>query len=182
MPVVGQRTVVPGVPAGSPAKVAAVIVALGLVGGIGIWLFGEGGPGQKKAAAAQVEPVVEIQPETAAVIRYAEAMTGGGESGADAYAQGQLSEIRRKMEPRHRRTEVRDAFEEGNQHMSLGQYAEAVPYFNEAVKLDPQFAEAHYRLGLAYVHVGNQRKAREEYRTLKQLDADLANLLRQLIH
>jgi Flp pilus assembly protein TadD len=65
--------------------------------------------------------------------------------------------------------------------MSMGRYPMAVKHFGEAVRLDPEYAEAHYRLGLAYVQLGQYKAARRTRATLARLDADLANLLGNLI-
>ncbi len=163
----------------SPIKTALVIVVIGILGGVGIWLWGEGAPGQNEAVAQ--EKPVGLKPESVAVIRFAEAMTGAGNEQFNATNFGELNDIRSKMAPRHRRGKIREVFENGKMYMAMGQHAQAVPYFIEAVKLDPQFAEAHYRLGLAYVHTGKADLAKDEYRALKKLDSDKASLLAFLI-
>lgn len=155
--------VLPGTSVHSPVKLALIIVALGVVGGIGMWFVGEDVPGPSEAKAEEVLP--PVQPETLAVIRYAEGLSDMTE-GESAVT--------------HRR-EIRDAFEAGKKLSGVGKHAEAVPYFLEAVKLDRQFAEAHYRLGLAYVHIGKRKDARKECRILQELDPDLASLLLHLI-
>ena len=43
--------------------------------------------------------------------------------------------------------------------------------------IKPDFARAHYNLGLLYFLVGNKGSALEEYGVLKTLDHDLANQL-----
>ena len=38
----------------------------------------------------------------------------------------------------------------GNELLSLGQYAEAIPYFEEAVRVDPEYAAVYVYLARAY--------------------------------
>ncbi|HEU4595808.1 MAG TPA: tetratricopeptide repeat protein [Pyrinomonadaceae bacterium] len=46
---------------------------------------------------------------------------------------------------------------------------EAVEAFKEAVRLDPDFAEAHYRLGLAYAVVGQEEESEKSFETAAKL-------------
>lgn len=48
-------------------------------------------------------------------------------------------------------------------------YSEAVGFYNAAITADPQLAEAHYRLGIAYDRIGEADKAKREL----QLHGDL---------
>ena len=47
----------------------------------------------------------------------------------------------------------------------------------DAVKLKPDFAAAHYELGLLYVETGERDMAQEEYTILITLDQKLADKL-----
>ena len=38
----------------------------------------------------------------------------------------------------------------GNEYFSLGQYAEAIPYFEEAARVDPEYAAVYVYLARAY--------------------------------
>ncbi len=66
--------------------------------------------------------------------------------------------------------------------MGMGLHERALPHLIKAVHLEPDIAEAHYRLGICYVHTGNNREAVEQQIALKQLNHDLANLLAHLIN
>ncbi|MHC5005848.1 MAG: tetratricopeptide repeat protein [Planctomycetota bacterium] len=171
----------PGVSVRSPLKTALIFLALGFLGGGGYWIWNEGVPGVQAKAA---EP-----PATRgggdAVILYAEALISG-EVEAELTgvpvrkaASGNTGEGR--LSASKRRTRVREEYKEGRTLMAMGQHAEAVPHFAEAVRLDPSYAEAHYRLGLAYVQVGDLRSAKHTRRELAKLDTDLATLLAHLI-
>lgn len=75
----------------------------------------------------------------------------------------------------------REAYESGRALLAFGRFEDAIPFLEEAVALDPEFAEAHYRLGVALIRAGNRDRAREQLRVLKPLDASLANLLANLV-
>jgi len=77
--------------------------------------------------------------------------------------------------------DARTAFETGRVHLASGRHAEAVPHLVEAIRLEPDFADAHYKLGLAYVRARDLEAARAEQHALEQLDPNLANLLNNLI-
>ena len=65
--------------------------------------------------------------------------------------------------------------------MGLGEHKEAAAHFKEAIRINPSFADAHYRLGLAYVRIGDFTAARRQQAFLKQLQDDRANLLGHLV-
>jgi tetratricopeptide (TPR) repeat protein len=58
---------------------------------------------------------------------------------------------------------------------------EAFGFFADAVSVYPDHIEAHYRLGVALLALGEKEYAIEEYGTLKRLDGDKAAELQLLI-
>ena len=48
-------------------------------------------------------------------------------------------------------------------------YARAIPEYQEAVKLAPNLADAHFRLGQAYVHHGKKDLGEKEFQLHRQL-------------
>lgn len=42
-------------------------------------------------------------------------------------------------------------------------YDKAIEYYNKAIEANPQFSEAHYRLGVVYTRVGEKDKAKQEF-------------------
>lgn len=62
------------------------------------------------------------------------------------------------------RTQARANVEEGKQLYLSDQDEKAVDILQEAVKLDPDLAEAYFRLGLAYVAVGKEQEAEDAYK------------------
>ena len=63
-----------------------------------------------------------------------------------------------------RRTQARSLVDEGKELYRTDQDEKAVERFLEAIKLDPDQAEAHFRLGLAYDAVGKEQEAEESYK------------------
>ena len=62
------------------------------------------------------------------------------------------------------RGRARELLERGRELYFNDQDAEAVQAFQEAVKLDPDLAEAHFRLGLGYEALGKREEAETEYK------------------
>src|SRR5215203_1214709 len=62
------------------------------------------------------------------------------------------------------RTRARDLLEKGKELYRNDQDAEAVLAFLEAVRLDPDLAEAHFRLGLGYESLGKREEAESQYK------------------
>jgi tetratricopeptide (TPR) repeat protein len=59
---------------------------------------------------------------------------------------------------------------------------EAIEAYKQAIRIKPDYAEAHYRLGLVYLLIGNKSSALDQYKILKNLDNDSANQLFNLIY
>src|SRR5215216_6355626 len=62
------------------------------------------------------------------------------------------------------RTRARGLLDKGKELYQRDQDAEAVLAFMEAVRLDPDLAEAHFRLALGFESVGKTEEAEEEYK------------------
>jgi len=62
------------------------------------------------------------------------------------------------------RTQARADVEEGSQLYLNDQDEKAVAILQEAVRLDPDSAEAYFRLGLAYIAVGKEQEAEDAYK------------------
>ena len=62
------------------------------------------------------------------------------------------------------RGQARELLQKGKELYRNDQDVEAVEAFKEAVKLDPDLAEAHFRLGLGYEALGKQDEAEAEYK------------------
>jgi TonB family protein len=72
-------------------------------------------------------------------------------------------------------TEIHDAL--GRAYYGTGSYRQAVTAFETAVRLKPDFASAHYGLGLSYLEVGDKRAAEKQEQLLRKLKSRLADRL-----
>jgi tetratricopeptide (TPR) repeat protein len=68
----------------------------------------------------------------------------------------------------------------GNLYSDQRKYDVAVPQYERAVALNSDLADAHYRLGQAYVHLGRKDEAQQQLTIYQKLRAEhLAELERQ---
>jgi TonB family protein len=65
----------------------------------------------------------------------------------------------------------------GRAYYGTGSYRQAVKAFETAVRLKPDFASAHYALGLSYLEIGDKRLAEKEEQVLRKLNSRLADRL-----
>ncbi len=59
----------------------------------------------------------------------------------------------------------------------LKRTTEAIGEYKEAIRLKPDYATAHYNLGVTYVESGNRNAAMVEYEILAKLKPDSAEKL-----
>lgn len=71
--------------------------------------------------------------------------------------------------------EINDAL--GRAYYGTGSYRQAVKAFETAVRLKPDFASAHFGLGLSYMEVGDKRSAEKQEQVLRKLKSRLADRL-----
>lgn len=69
----------------------------------------------------------------------------------------------------------------GVAQLNLKQIEKAVAAFQRALAFDPNYAAARFNLGIAYLSLNNKNAALEQARRLKDIDADLAKELEDLI-
>jgi len=67
----------------------------------------------------------------------------------------------------------------GQAYFKLTKYSDAAKAFKEAIRIKPDFAQAHYNLGLTYVALRDAKGARQELEILTRLDPKLAEQLRR---
>ena len=69
----------------------------------------------------------------------------------------------------------------GNLYSDQSQYADSIPEYVKALDNNSDLADAHYRLGQAYVHTGQEERAQEQFQVYQQLRAQhLADLDKQI--
>jgi tetratricopeptide (TPR) repeat protein len=74
-----------------------------------------------------------------------------------------------------------DLYIMGNAYLRLDQDPQAIKAFQQAIKVRPDFPQARYNLGLAYIATGNRRGAQDEYAALKRIDPTRAAKLLSLM-
>jgi len=68
----------------------------------------------------------------------------------------------------------------GNLHSDQNKYAEAIPEYKLALELNPDLADAYYRLGQAYVRTGEKERAQELFQVYQKInERHLADLDKQ---
>ena len=70
----------------------------------------------------------------------------------------------------------------GVAYMNLGKWKQAISPLKEAVRLKPDYQGAHYNLGVAFLQAGDKKSAAEEYKILRPLNLNNANLLYTMIY
>ncbi len=161
----------------SPLKTAVVIVVIGFVLGGAMWLWSEGVPGQNKANADSTAGSAMNE----SIIQYAEALINEKTEADRVKAiTGESIESRLGGRPVVG-VRAQDEYRSGKLAMGMGEHANAAAHFEQAIRIDPSFTDAHYRLGIAYVRIGDFRAARRQQAFLKQLHDDRANLIGHLV-
>ncbi len=64
----------------------------------------------------------------------------------------------------------------------LGDSSTEINSYKKAIRIDPDFAPAHYNLGYALLQKGNKTAALDEYKILKGLDEEAADKLFNFIY
>ena len=68
----------------------------------------------------------------------------------------------------------------GNLHSDQSKYVEAIPEYLRALELNSDLADAHYRLGQAYVRIGEKDRAQEQFQVYQKIrEQHLADLDKQ---
>ena len=67
-------------------------------------------------------------------------------------------------------TESKRLYREGVKYALAGLYAQAAQIFQQAVKLDPRFADAHFALGHAYADMGRWQSAIDSFQRALELN------------
>lgn len=67
-------------------------------------------------------------------------------------------------------SESKRLYHEGVKYALAGLYAQAAQIFQQVVKLDPQFADAHFSLGHAYADMGRWQKAIDSFQRAVELN------------
>jgi tetratricopeptide (TPR) repeat protein len=157
---------------GHPLMIGVLALVATVGGALGIWFWLSSGAGPAEAIANYVPPAFKSQGDAAPV-----SMAGIAPASTFARWAEQAGDAAEDRFPRINN----DAYRRGLSAIAVGDNRGAVAHLQEAVRMDPEHADAHYKLGLAYMRVRNRDGARREKAVLEILDPNLASLLGNLV-
>jgi tetratricopeptide (TPR) repeat protein len=137
-------------------------------------------PGQADEVIQRFRRFMELQPRNARAPYYYAMSLWKGRRAQDASVDFQQIEMLLKKS-----IELDPKFPEahlqlGNLYSDQKKYDVAIPHYENAIALNTDLADAHYRLGQALVHIGKKEEAQDQLRTYQKLrTAHLAELERQ---
>jgi tetratricopeptide (TPR) repeat protein len=137
-------------------------------------------PNQAEDVIQHFRRFLELQPENArAPYYYAMSLWKGRRIEDSSLNMGQIEALLKKaisLDPG-----FAEAHQQlGNLYSDQKKYAEAIPEYLAALQHNSQMADAHYRLGQAYVHIGQKDRAQEQLQLYQGIrEQHLAELDRQ---
>jgi len=137
-------------------------------------------PGQAEEVIQRFRRFAELQPHNAqALYYYAMSMWKGRRAQDPGLDLGQIESLLQKaivLDPKLAEAHL----QLGNLYSDQSKYAEAIPEYVRARELSPESADVHYRLGQAYVRVGEKDRAQEEFQIYQKIRAqNLAEIDKQ---
>lgn len=137
-------------------------------------------PGQADEVIQRFRRFAELKPQDAHALYYYAMSMWKGRRAQDASVDfGQIESLLKKS------AELDVKFPEprlqlGNLYSDQKKYADAVPLYQQALALNSDLADAHYRLGQALVHLGKRDEAQQQLEVYQKLRAQhLADLDKQ---
>ena len=132
-------------------------------------------PNPLSCAEEMLDKFVKLRPDSS-LASYYDAMAIWKQSGrsTDPHILGQVEALLNRAVALDAR--CGDAYLQlGNLHAVRHDDEAAIASYTKAIAANPQLAEAHYRLGLAYDRVGEKEKAKEEFAIHEELDKEQAD-------
>jgi tetratricopeptide (TPR) repeat protein len=137
-------------------------------------------PGQADEVIQRFRRFSELQPQNARALYYYAMSLWKGRRAQDVNVDfGQIESLLKKA------VELDPKFPEahlqlGNLYSDQKKYSDAAPQYEQALALNSDLADAHYRLGQAYVHLGKRDEAQQQLQVYQKLRAQhLADLDKQ---
>jgi tetratricopeptide (TPR) repeat protein len=128
-------------------------------------------PSQADAVVQRFRRFAELQPHNSrASYYYAMSLWKGKraqDSGTDLQQIETLLKTAVQFDPKFAEAHL----QLGNLYSDQSKYAESIPEYERAQELSPDLADIHYRLGQAYVHVGQKDRAQKQFEVYQQLRA-----------
>ena len=137
-------------------------------------------PGQADEVIQRFRRFMDLQPQNAKAPYYYAMSIWKGRRAQDASVDFQQIEtlLKKSIELDPKFAEPR--LQLGNLYSDQKQYELAIPLYERALALNAGLADAHYRLGQAYVHVGRKDEAQQQLAVYQKLRTQhLADLDRQ---
>jgi tetratricopeptide (TPR) repeat protein len=137
-------------------------------------------PGQADEVIQRFRHFMDLQPANAKAPYYYAMSMWKGRRAQDASIHFQQIEALLKksieLDPKF----AEPCLQLGNLYSDQRKYELAIPLYERALVLNPDLADAHYRLGQAYVHVGKKDEAQQQLAVYQKLRSEhLADLDRQ---
>jgi tetratricopeptide (TPR) repeat protein len=137
-------------------------------------------PGQADEVILRFRRFAELEPQNEHALYYYAMSLWKGRRAQDANVDfGQIESLLKKA------VELNPKFPEarlqlGNLYSDQKKYSDAAPQYEQALALNSDLADAHYRLGQAYVHLGKRDEAQQQLQVYQKLRAQhLADLDKQ---
>lgn len=137
-------------------------------------------PSQANEVIQRFRRFVELQPQNArAHLYYAMSLWKGRRAQDTSLDIGKIEALLKRaiaLDPKLPEAQL----QLGNLYSDQSKYAEAIPHYERALQENADLADAHYRLGQAYVHTGQKKLAQEQLEIYQRLRAQhLAELDKQ---
>ena len=137
-------------------------------------------PGQADEVIQHFRRFAELQPQNSRALYYYAMSLWKGRRAQDAGIDfGQIESLLKQsaeLDPKFAEARL----QLGNLYSDQRNYAAAVPLYQQALALNPELADAHYRLGQALVHLGKRDEAQQQLEVYQKLRAQhLAELDKQ---
>jgi tetratricopeptide (TPR) repeat protein len=137
-------------------------------------------PGQANEVIQRFRRFAELQPQNGHAVYYYAMSMWKGRRAQDADVDfGQIEMLlKRSVESDPKFPEAH--LQLGNLYSEQKKYSDAAPQYEKALALNSDLADAHYRLGQAYVHLGKREEAQQQLDVYQKLRTQhLADLDKQ---
>ncbi|MBL8152553.1 MAG: toll/interleukin-1 receptor domain-containing protein [Anaerolineae bacterium] len=95
-------------------------------------------------------------------------------AGDQATVGRKIAEIANRPQPTRAEINAESYLEAGNRTFAHGDYAAAIESYNQAIRMNPQYALAHYNRGMSHKELGQPKEAFTDFSRTIQLDPQFA--------